>query len=200
MSRRSKLGVPVAPATLSSRADSRWARRGRADSKRYGQLLDFTPTHSLLLAVDECRRGQHNVNAWLINEVEPERIGNLRIRVKMDADRERLKSLKASRVESQRLRARIAADIARLEYQLINSQAQYDSNLAKGLAKIQIAEQAMGTWDKYYRQIAAVYTRARTNSKDSNTASVEAEIPAMESIDLVVIDDFDELAGKRKAK
>jgi hypothetical protein len=191
MSRRKARGVPVAPARLPGRVIRRWARLGKRDASRYGALQDFTRTHALIEAVKSCQSHQHAVNDWLIREIEPERTGNLRIQVKTKLDQERLNELRSLRLTSLREQSRANMAIDRLELQIANAHAQMQANVVKGNSKILIAVEAMGTWVNYYQQLAAVYTRARANRRFEDVSSVEAEIPHMESIEVVEIDGFE---------
>lgn len=197
MSTRKRARVPSAPPSLTRAKVRFWTRLGRRDARKYGGLLDFTKTHALIKAINECQQGQHEVNEWLVREIEPERTGNLRIEVKSQLDRENLKSLKSSRTTSQRERARIDAAIARLELQMANAEAQKQANIVKGNSKFLIAHELMGTWEKHYGQMAAVYTRARAMQRNEDVSSVEAEIPVMDSVPVIEIDGFD---GSNRSK
>lgn len=190
--KRNRDAAPTAPATVSNSKARRWARLGKRDAKRYGALLDFTPTHSLLRAAGEARRGQHNVNVWLLAQVAPDKSGNQRIAVQRDrflADRN---LLAGDRTTSARAQHQIAARVERLDSALANLEAQRRSNITKVESLIQTADQALGTWETYYSQIAAIYARARANASGQAVSSVGAEIPALDSISLVEIEGFND--------
>lgn len=190
--KRNRDSAPTAPAEVTSWKARRWAKLGRRDAKRYGALLDFTMTHSLIRAAGEAQRGQHNVNAWLLNQVAPDKSGNQRIIVQ----RERLLAdralILADPTTSDRARKANAIQLERIESMLSNLEAQRRANVSKVQVLRQTAEQALGTWEKYYAQVAAVYARARANARGQSVSSVGAEVPALVSVPLVEIEGFDE--------
>ena len=204
MSRKRKRDVaPIAPREVGRIAARKWAFLGRRDARRYGALLDFTPTHSLLRAEGEAQQGQHAVNAWLIEQVRPDITGNERIAVshaKASAD---LAELLADRSASARVQHQNSLRIERLRATLANMEAQRRANVTKARGAVQTALEAIGTWEKYYFQVAAVYTRARANARGESVSSVSAEVPAMRSVPVVEIEGLEEekpskAAGGRK--
>jgi multidrug efflux pump subunit AcrA (membrane-fusion protein) len=165
---------------------------GRRDAKRYGSLLDFTPTHSLLRAESEAQQGQHKVNAWLIRQVAPEQTGNERILVQMRKAQDDRSAILADKTSSARGQNQNALRLERLDSNLANMEAQWRANVSKARGAIQTADQALGTWDKYYSQIAAIYARARAIAGRQDVSAVAAEIPTMKFIPLVEVEGFDD--------
>ncbi len=189
--RKDSSAPPAAPNEVSTYKAQKWVRLGKADARKYGALLDVTATHSLIRAASEAQRGQHNVNAWLINQVGPDQTGNERILVGLRKATEEIELLANDRSTSPRVQHQNGLRLGRLEAQVSNLEAQWRANVTKGRGTIQIAEQALETWVRYYSQIAAIYTRARANAGVRDVSSVQAEIPAMESIPLVEVEGFD---------
>jgi hypothetical protein len=59
--------------------------QGRKDAKKYSGLKDFTRTHALITAQAGAQAGQHRVNQWLIQSLDPLLVGNERIAVQIVA-------------------------------------------------------------------------------------------------------------------
>lgn len=184
--------APMAPAEVSRGRARRWAALGRRDARRYGALQDYTATHSLLRAQGEAQRGQHNVNEWLLEQSAPVLSGNARIKIQMRKVREDRVQVMSDTTRSARVQSQNLTRIERLDSTLANMEAQLQSNVVKATGLSQMALEALGTWEAYYAQIAAIYTRARANASSQGVSAVAAEIPVMRSVNLVEIDGFDD--------
>jgi hypothetical protein len=191
--KRKRDAAPIAPHEIGRLAARRWAHLGRRDARRYGALLDFTPTHSLIRAEAESQQRQHAVNAWLIDQVRPDITGNARIRISKAKALADHAVVQGDKTTSPRAKHTNALRLERIEANLANMDAQLSANVAKILATKQTAVEALGTWETFYFQKAAVYTRARANAGRQAVSSVSAEVPSMRSIALVEIEGLDDV-------
>jgi hypothetical protein len=73
------LGLPFAPAVVSGGVRRRFQTLGRADAKKYKNIQDFSRTHAVLEAEAMAQAGQHTVNQWLVQMIQPIIAGNARI-------------------------------------------------------------------------------------------------------------------------
>jgi hypothetical protein len=162
-------------------------RQGRQDARRYKSLNDYTRTHALIVAQNKTNAGQRNVNQWVIQSVEPIRTGNARILVQLEVLAEKLERIQITSETSGRKKRELSAQEDRLEKQISNFTSQYQTNLAAAESILMQGEQAIGSWANYYEQLAGIYTRARAAKLKIDVSSVEAEVPTLESIELVEI-------------
>lgn len=162
-------------------------RQGRQDARRYRSLNDYTRTHALIVAQNKTNAGQRNVNQWVIQSVEPIRTGNARILVQLEVLADKLQRLQITSETSGRRKRELSALQERLEKQISNYTSQYQTNLAAAESVLLQGEQAIGSWANYYEQLAGIYTRARAAKLKIDVSSVEAEVPTLESVELVEI-------------
>jgi hypothetical protein len=62
------------------------------------------------------------------------------------------------------------------------------------------AEQAIESWVHYYEQMASIYTRARAAKMKVDVSTVQAEVPELESIELVEIHSLEPKITETKIK
>lgn len=188
-------GLPLAPNRIQTRLGLRLRRMGRQDAKKYENLRDFTRTHAIIEIDKIAKRGQSKVNLWLTSESEPISSGNARIRVQMRQLEEELDSLLARREDSGRERKRTEARAARLTQEIMNFEAQHDTNVERGFTLRRMAEEGLMTWQTYRESMASIYTRARAIASGLDVSSVRAEIPEFGPIELVIIPELEEDDG-----
>lgn len=187
MAKPLKVRAVQAPSSVDWWTQQGLRRQGRQDARRYRSLNDYTRTHALIVAQNKTNAGQRNVNQWVIQSVEPIRTGNARILVQLDVLAERLERIQITSETSGRKKRELSAQEDRLEKQISNFTSQYQTNLAAAESILMQGEQAIGSWANYYEQLAGIYTRARAAKLKIDVSSVEAEVPTLESIELVEI-------------
>lgn len=181
----------MAPRTVSLGRTIRLKIQGRSDAKDYRGLQDFTRTHALIVAQNVARSGQRAVNQWVIQSIDPIQTGNARILVQVEAIQEAINRLKKEGDDSGRKQRTLKSQAQYLENQARNFESQYRANIAKAQTFLLQGEQAIGSWANYYEQMAGIYTRARAAKLKVDISSVEAEVPPLESVELVNIHGFD---------
>jgi hypothetical protein len=186
--------------TVSFRLSLRLRRQGRSDAKSNKGIKDFTRTHALLVAQNVARAGQRKVNQWVIEAIDPLQAGNARTIVKLESLKEILADLASQGDSSGRKQKLLLKQIRYLENQRRNFAAQYESNLTRAQTYLLQAEQALESWVHYYEQMASIYTRARAAKMKVDVSSVQAEVPELESIDLVEIHSLESQVTETKIK
>lgn len=181
----------MAPRFVSLARTLRLKIQGRSDAKDYRGLQDFTRTHALIVAQNVARSGQRAVNQWVIQAIDPIQTGNARILVQTEAIQEAINRLKKEGDDSGRRQRTLRSQAQYLENQARNFESQYRANIAKAQTFLLQGEQAIGSWANYYEQMAGIYTRARASKLKVDISSVEAEVPQLESVELVNIQGFD---------
>lgn len=200
MSRSTSVNSVLAPSSVSLYLSLRLRAQGRSDAKRYKGLQDFTRTHALIVAQNKACSGQREVNQWVIQAIEPLQSGNARTIVQLEALEEELRKLQKDGAVSGRKQRTLSARSQYLENQIINFESQYQANIAKAKSILLQGEQAIGSWDNYYEQMAGIYTRARASKLKTDVASVQAEVPELESVELVEIQGFDEVKTEQPSR
>lgn len=190
----------TAPRSVSLGRTLKLKIQGRADAKDYRGLQDFTRTHALIVAQNVARSGQRAVNQWVIQSIEPIQTGNARILVQVDALQEAISSIKKQSDDSGRRQKVLQAQSEYLGKQARNFESQYRANIAKAQTILLQGEQAIGSWSNYYEQMAGIYTRARAAKLKVDISNVEAEVPQLESVELVNIQGFELQANSSSAK
>lgn len=190
MSRKTKVENVQAPLSVSWWTEQSLRRQGRQDARKYKSLNDYTRTHALIVAQNKTNAGQRNVNQWVIQSIEPFVTGNARIIVQLDALEDKKESLEKSTENSGRKKRELKAQLEHLEKQISNYTSQFQTNLAVAKSVFLQGEQAIASWENYYEQLAGIYTRARAKKLKVDVASVEAEVPSMQSVELVEITEF----------
>jgi hypothetical protein len=146
------------------------------------------------------RAGQRKVNQWVIEAIDPLQAGNARTIVKLESLKEILADLASQGDSSGRKQKLLLKQIRYLENQRRNFAAQYESNLTRAQTYLLQAEQALESWVHYYEQMASIYTRARAAKMKVDVSSVQAEVPELESIDLVEIHSLESQVTETKIK
>ena len=165
-------------------------RAGRRDAKKYQSIQDTTATHFVRKLEAETHTNQRKVNAWLVQELAPFRAGNAAL-----DDLIKQLDLGISRLESDlgpsgRIRKANTVRLNTFRQQRLNALSQKSSNLASGLARIEVAGEALDSWHRFFEAKVAIYVRARSlKNKQIPPASVAA-LPSIESIDLIETPDF----------
>ena len=185
-------GLPTAPSRVSAGLALYLNRLGKADAKKYENLRDFTRTHAIIWIDKRAKGGQSEVNLWLSRESEPISSGNARIRVQMRQLQNELAELSNRRDTSGRERKRTADRVARLNQEIMNFEAQHETNKERGFTLRRMAEEALMTWQTHRETMASVYTRARAIASGLDVSSVRAEIPEFEPVELVIIPELEE--------
>jgi hypothetical protein len=179
-------GAPLAPHTVRWTTYLKISLRGRRDAKKYSGLKDFTRTHALITAQSLAQAGQHRVNQWLIESLDPLIAGNERISVQEEELNEQISALRAQKSASgrdSRFSQRKAAELAELRS---NLRSQRKSNTATMESLTLSAQEALGSWETYYEQIASLYSRARAVKGKAEISKVASEVPVFTSIELAV--------------
>lgn len=179
-----------APHKVSWLEDFRLRKQGRQDAKKYKGLNDYTRTHALIVAQNTTNAGQRTVNQWVIQSIEPFQTGNARIIVQLEALETKLNNLYKNAETSGRKKRELSAQALHLEKQIANYRSQFETNISAAKSILLQGEQAIGSWENYYEQLAGIYTRARAAKLKVDVSSVESEVPTMESVPLVEISDF----------
>jgi hypothetical protein len=110
--RRNLLGLPFAPATVPGGVRRRFQTLGRKDAKKYKNIQDFSRTHALLEAEAMAQAGQHTVNQWLFQRVQPIIAGNARIELPVREVETDLQNLKSARAAAHCVQASLAGKCA----------------------------------------------------------------------------------------
>ena len=179
---------------------NRLKRQGRSDAKNNRGIQDFTRTHALLLAQNVARSWQRRVNQWVIEAIDPLQAGNARTIVKLESLREILTDLAAQGDASGRKQKSLLKQVRYLENQQRNFAGQYEANMARARTLLLQAEQAIESWVHYYEQMASIYTRARAAKLKVDVSTVQAEVPELESIELVEIHSLEPKITETKIK
>ncbi len=177
-------GAPLAPHNVGWITHLKISFRGRRDAKKYSGLKDFTRTHALITAQSIAQAGQHRVNQWLIESLDPLIAGNERISVQEEELNEQISSLRGQKSASgrdSRFSQRKAAELAELRS---NLRSQKKSNTATMESLTMSAQEALGSWETYYDQIASLYSRARAVKGKAEISKVASEVPVFTSIQL----------------
>lgn len=184
MSKKSKSAAPIASARVKFWTKFKLRRQGRQDAKRFPTLEDFTRSHALISAEATATAGQRKVIRWFIDNRTPIETGNARIRIHRESVRAQI-AASQSKVQKQvgRELRRLESKIASLEQELVNLDAQHRSNLAMKDAIVLEAEQALESWNSYFNEMAAIYTRSRSRKSKGGSASA-AEIPQFRGLEL----------------
>lgn len=182
-----KLESVIAPSSVSIFQSLKLKRQGRSDARRYRGLQDFTRTHALIVAQSIARSGQRKVNQWVIETLDPIQTGNARILVQISATKAAHAEVKIEGEVSGRKRRVLTQKKLYLENQIINFQSQFDANISKTHSILLQGEQAIGSWVIFYEQMAGIYTRARAAKLKEDISSVQAEVPQLESVEIVNI-------------
>lgn len=193
MSRNVTVSSVQAPLSVDWWTAQSLRRQGRQDAKRYKSLNDYTRTHALIVAQNTTNAGQRKVNQWVISSIEPIQTGNARIMVQLETLEAKLQQIRKSAETSGRKKREIRVQAEHLEKHISNFTSQYQTNLAAAKSILLQGEQAIGSWENYYEQLAGIYTRARAAKLKVDVSSVEAEVPFMESIALVEFPEFGEI-------
>jgi hypothetical protein len=178
----------------------RLKRQGISDARNNRAIQDFTRTHALLVAQNVARSGQRRVNQWVIEAIDPLQAGNARTIVKLESLREILSDLAAQGDSSGRKQKTLLKQVRYLENQKRSFSGQYEANIARARTCLLQAEQAIESWVHYYEQMASIYTRARAAKLKVDVSSVQAEVPELESIELVEIQSLESRTTETKVK
>ena len=190
----------TAPMTVSVWLSIRLSRQGRSDARNNHSIKDFTRTHALLVAQNVARSGQRKVNQWVIESIDPLQAGNARTIVKLESLKEILSDLAAQGDSSGRKQKSLLKQVRYLENQKRNFAGQYEANITRAQTHLLQAEQAIESWVHYYEQMASIYTRARAAKMKVDVSSVQAEVPELESIELVEIHSLEPSFTETKVK
>lgn len=183
--------APVAPAKVSFLLGMKLRREGRRDAKKYVQLSDYTRTHAMIVAQNRALSGQREVNQWLIKKAGPLQVGNARLDAKQQLFLNELERLRKDPGLTNRAKKDAIWRIDLIEREILNTTSQTNANSAQLASLVLAAEQALGSWENYYEQMAGIYARARAIRLRQDADSARAEVPILEPIQLV---DFEETA------
>ena len=164
---------------------SRLRRQGRKDARHYRGLNDYTRTHALIVQQAISQAGQNSVNQWLIEACKPYLTGNSGIKVQRKLQEFKIQDLGSKNPASRRAQSQIATQIDVEREKKSNLEAQFETNLTLIEASHKSAEQAMDSWVSRYEQAAAIYTRARANKAKESVASVSAQVPPFEAVQMI---------------
>jgi outer membrane translocation and assembly module TamA len=154
----------------------------------------------LLVAQNVARSGQRKVNQWVIEAIDPLQAGNARTIVKLESLKDILFELAQERDSSGRKEKSLLKQVRYLENQRRNFASQYEANITRARTHLLQAEQALESWVHYYEQMASIYTRARAAKLKVDVSSVQAEVPELESIELVEIPSLEPKITETKLK
>jgi hypothetical protein len=154
----------------------------------------------LLVAQNVARSGQRKVNQWVIEAIDPLQAGNARTIVKLESLKDILSELAQERDSSGRKEKSLLKQVRYLENQRRNFASQYEANITRARTYLLQAEQALESWVHYYEQMASIYTRARAAKLKVDVSSVQAEVPELESIELVEIPSLEPKTSETKLK
>lgn len=186
--------------TVSFWLTRRLNHQGRSDARNNRGVQDFTRTHALLVAQNVARSGQRKVNQWVIEAIDPLQAGNARTLVKLESLKDILSELAQQRDSSGRKEKSLLKQVRYLENQRRNFASQYEANITRARTYLLQAEQALESWVHYYEQMASIYTRARAAKLKVDVSSVQAEVPELESIELVEIPSLEPKISETKLK
>ena len=186
-------GAPIAPARVSWLLSLKLRAQGRRDAKKYIDLKDHMRTHALIVAQSKTHAGQHEVNQWLIKQVEPFKVDNSRLPVTVeDLKAELSRVLDRTEVSARKIRANLT-ESQEVQRKIADAEAQIQANKASIVALRLAGKEALSSWESRYEQMAALYTRARALKSKLDIASVASEVPVFKSIKLAQISDFESL-------
>jgi len=177
-------GAPLAPQRVNWLLAISIARQGRRDAKKYVGLKDFTRTHALIVAQSKAQAGQHRVNQWLIQALEPLTSGNERILVQEEELQEQILHLKTQKASNGRETRALQKKAAELAERRGNLRSQRKANQASMDSLSLSAQEALDSWETLYNQMASLYSRARAIKSKSEISKVASEVPVFTSIPL----------------
>jgi hypothetical protein len=178
------LGLPFAPAVVSGGVRRRFQTLGRADAKKYKNIQDFSRTHAVLEAEAMAQAGQHTVNQWLVQMIQPIIAGNARIELQVREVEADLQNTKSARATNGRQGAKLLAQADVLATDLAFLAAQYESNLRAIESMRFQAETGFASWAGYFQGLCAIYSRSRTLADKNATHDAPAQSPQFRPIDL----------------
>jgi hypothetical protein len=184
-------GAPIAPSRISLWQTVRLKSQGRRDAKKYLGLKDYTRTHALIVAQSKAQAGQHEVNQWLIKQIEPLQVGNSRLAVIIENLKDELSQVKARKEASPRLAKANLLAAQKIQKQVSNERAQFKANKAAIVSLVLSGEEALNSWESLYAEMAGVYTRARAMKSKQDIAAVASEVPVFQTIEIARISDFE---------
>jgi hypothetical protein len=182
--RKNLFGLPFAPATASGKVRRRFEALGRGDARKYQNVQDYSRTHALLEAEAMAQAGQHTVNQWLVQRVQPIIAGNARIELQVREVETDLQNLKSARATSGRHGAKLSIEVDKLTTDLAFLFAQHESNL-RAIESLRLqAEAGFASWAGYFQGLCAIYSRSRTLADKNATHDAPAQSPQFRPIDL----------------
>lgn len=193
-------GAPLAPRSVKLIQSIRISWQGRKDAKKYSGLKDFTRTHALITAQAAAQAGQHRVNQWLIQSLDPLLVGNERIAVQEEDFLTQITGLKSQKPESGREARELERKIGELSKLRSNLRSQRKANFASMESLSNSGQEAMKSWETYYDQLASMYSRARAVKSKLDISKVASEVPVYISIPLVSSSNVQASVTKPKAR
>lgn len=128
--------------------------------------------------------GQHLVNQWLVQVVQPIIAGNARIELQIREVDASAKALALTKPVSGRHAAKL--EVAKTEFstELAFLAAQHESNLRAIESLRMQAEEGLASWARYFQLLCSIYSRSRTLAEKSTTHNAPAQAPQFRSIEL----------------
>lgn len=182
--RKNLFGLPFAPATASGKVRRRFETLGKGDAKKYQNVQDYSRTHAILEAEAMAQSGQHTVNQWLVQVVQPIIAGNARIELQVREVDAAAKALSLTKPSSGRHGAKLEAAKAEFSTELAFLAAQHESNL-RAIDSLRLqAEEGFASWARYFQLLCSIYSRSRTLADKNPTHNAPAQVPQFRSIEL----------------
>lgn len=185
MKRRKNLfGLPFAPATASGKVRRRFEALGRGDARKYQNVQDYSRTHAILEAEAMAQSGQHLVNQWMVQVVQPIIAGNARIELQIREVDASAKALSLTKPISGRHAAKLELAKTEISTELAFLAAQHESNVRAIDSLRMQAEEGFASWARYFQLLCSIYSRSRTLAEKSSTHDAPAQSPQFRPIDL----------------
>ena len=128
--------------------------------------------------------GQHTVNQWLVQVVQPIIAGNARIELQVREVNAAAKALSLTKPISGRHGAKLELAKTELSTELAFLAAQHESNL-RAIESLRLqAEEGFASWARNFQLLCSVYSRSRTLADKSATHNAPAQAPQFRSIEL----------------
>jgi chromosome segregation ATPase len=152
----------------------------------------------LIVAQSKAQAGQHRVNQWLIQSLEPLTSGNERILVQEEEIQEQILALKTQRASNGRETRALQKKAAELAEHRGNLRSQRKANQASMESLSLSAQEALDSWETLYNQMASLYSRARAIKSKTEISKVASEVPVFSSIPLA-INNYEQASPTKKA-
>ncbi len=128
--------------------------------------------------------GQHLVNQWLVQMVQPIIAGNARIELQVREVGAAANALNLTKPISGRHELKLEAAKTEISTELAFLAAQHESNL-RAIDSLRLqAEEGFASWARYFQLLCSIYSRARTLAEKSSTHNAPAQVPQFRSIEL----------------